>query len=113
MPNLSVEEAARDHVYHLRHRDLPVHTHGPGDYILTPLLRSLDRAVAAVLEHFTDVGGGVEGITFTYAVLADHAARLPGGAFHEFAGPSDALEQATEALRFDAIPRPETSTPVH
>lgn len=113
MPNLSVEEAARDHVYHLRHRDLPLHTHGPEDYILTPLLRNLDRAIAAMLEHFTDVSGGVDGVTYAYAVLADHASRLPGAAFHAFGGVTDALDQAAEALHFDSIPRPEAPTPVH
>lgn len=112
MPNLIVEEAARDHVYHLRHRDLPLHTHGPEDYVLTPLLRTLDKAVAAVLEHFTDVSGGVEGITYTYAVLADHALRLPGAAYHACDEMSNALDQAYAALHFETIPRPETPTPI-
>jgi hypothetical protein len=108
MPSVAVEEAARDHVYHLRTRDVPLHTFGPGNYVLTPLVRNLDNAVAALLEHFTDIGGGVEGVTETCAVLIDYAMRLPGAAFNSDDGPSPALEHARAGLRFESVLRPET-----
>ncbi|MDR6868694.1 hypothetical protein J2Y69_003318 [Microbacterium resistens] len=104
MPNLNaVEEAARDHVYHLRHREFPLHTHGPEDYIQTPLLRNLDHALAALLEHLTDIGGGVEGITNTFAILADHAMRLPGAALAAAEDWTPALELAYSSLRFEDL----------
>lgn len=112
MPNLVVEAAARDHVYHLRTRELPLDIYGPGTHVLTPLLRKLDHAVAAVLEHLTDVSGGVEGITHTYAVLMDHCLRLPGAGFADHDGATPALECAHDALHFDPLVTPEAPTPV-
>ncbi|WP_336628419.1 MULTISPECIES: hypothetical protein [unclassified Microbacterium] len=109
---MQVEDAARDHVYHLRTRDLPLHTHGPSNYVLTPLLTKLDQAVAAVLEHLTDVGGGVEGITYTHAILTDYAMRLPGGGLIGSGGESPALDISREVLNFESLARPEAPTPI-
>ncbi|AWY05746.1 hypothetical protein SEA_GRETCHEN_59 [Microbacterium phage Gretchen] len=112
MPNLRVEEAARDHVYHLRHRQMDMLNLGPDDFILSPLIQKLDRAIAAVLEHLTDIGGGVEGVTYTHALLADYAMRLPGGPYHLSQGGSPALEQAREELHFDSVATATAPTPI-
>lgn len=116
MPAVAVEEAVREYIFQLRHpqhRSLPLANHGPENYILTPLLHNLDRAVADLLEHLTDVGGGVEGVIHTFAALADHAYHLPGGpAHHDGAEYDEAMERAQQLLRFEHLITPtEAPTP--
>lgn len=78
MPDRRVESAARDHVHELRHRDYCPTELGPDEYILGPLMRRLDDAVADILEYHLDIQGGTDGIKATFDRLCEVAHQLPG-----------------------------------